>query len=139
MEPSRFRNTIFEFETGDGFRVLALPKLIRCDSIIIASKWMIDCHYKEKKAITIHSVNKFIELGKHKYINLIFIDCRLPSVESKAHKALLKLCKGKQIVFIQPPHDIRAVSSAMELLSVTNNPKLKSVTFSRYLFNRGRW
>ena len=141
MYISRNCNTIFEFMTGDGFRSLALPKLITSDSLVIAPKMMIKQYYESKyiNAVSFHSVNKVVEGNHHKKIKVIIIDSMLPRVESRAHKAMMKLCKGKQIAFIQLPHDLRSLVSAMELMSVTKNCKLRSVIFSRFLFNRGRW
>lgn len=100
---------------------------------------MIEQYYKKVNAVTMNSVKKLIEENKHCKIKVIFIDARLPRVESKAHKALMKLCKDKQIAIVQSPYDPRALISMMELMSVTKNCKLKSIVFSRYLFNIGRW
>jgi len=139
MKISTHRNTIFEFMTGDGFRTHILPNLITSDSLVIAPKMMIKQCYEDNNAISIHNVKKVVEGNHHKNIKVIIIDCLLPRVESQAHKAMLKLCKGKQIAFVQVPHDQRAAVSAMELMSVTKNCKLKSIKFSQYLFNTGRW
>lgn len=134
-------NTLFETMTGDGFRTYVLPKLITSDSLVIAPKMMIKQCYNDKyiKAVSIHGVNKLVEDDYHKKFKVIIIDSRLPRVESKAHKALMKLCRDKQIAIIQPPHDTRALISMMELMSVTKNCKLRSVVFSKFLFHRGRW
>lgn len=136
---SNFCNTFIEHVTGDGFRTLALRQLITPGSLVVSNKRMIQHYYKDMNSVTVHGVKKIVESGDTKKIKLVFIDTALPRIESRAHKALLKLCKGKQIALIQPPHDARALSSLMELLSVTKNPKMKVKVFNRYMFTRGRW
>lgn len=139
MYISTQHNTIFEFQTGDSFRTSALRNLLTKEMLVVSRKMMINEYYKKHNAVSIHSLKKFIKENNYDEIKVIVIDTILPSAASQAHKALMKLCKGKQIVFIHAIVDQRSLVSAVELMSVTKNCKVKSVLFSQYLFTRGRW
>jgi hypothetical protein len=133
-------NVLVEYQTGDGFKTVVLPNYISdASSVIVTSKPMMKhyCMTVGVTAITIHALKKFMETDKFDGIKTIFIDTQLPRTESKAHKNLMQLCKGRRIIFIQQPHDLRAVSSAMELLSVTKGVLLKTISFSNYIYFGG--
>ena len=131
-------NTLFETQTGDGFRRLALRTLLTPSMVVVTSKMMGETYYKHKGYLSVHSVFKYIEKHGPGPFKVVVIDARLPRIESRAHKSLMKLCKGKQIAFINPPRDTRELSSAMELISVTKNTRLKTNKFSQYQWLRGR-
>jgi len=122
MNINRKQNTIIEYNTGDGFRSSCLQNLIsNTDLVIASSKHFADREHEYKKAISIHNVHKFVDFENIKNLELIIIDCRLTSTESKSHKALLKLCSGKQILITRMSYDLPNICSLMELLSVTKN------------------
>ena len=133
MNISNFRNTLIVNHTGDNFRKIGLPRLLRSEILIVTNKMMINVHYKNFNATTIHRLDKIDD----KKIKVILIDCRIPRETSKAFKNLKKLCIGKQICFIQGPHDLRALADSTELMSVTKNPNTKTYVFNSFDVSRG--
>ena len=132
-------NVVINRNTGDGFRSLVLSTLDYKNSIVITRKVMIAQYYEHVYAITIYKLVKLIESGDYKNINTIYIDDRIPRIESKAFKALKKLCADRRIVFIRPPHDLPATLAAMSLISVTKKCELRVVKFSTFQFFRNHF
>lgn len=132
-------NVIVDYQTGVGFRHRVLPYFDYKNSIVIAPNRMIDLWYQNKNATNIHRlrIDFTADSKKFKDIETVFIDFRMPRKESKSFKVLKKLCKGKQIIFIGKPHDLKSLSATAELISVTKNCELKVRTFSKFLFQRG--
>ena len=134
----QYGNVIIDHATGDGFRTQVLPHINYMNSVVIAHKIYIKQDYQGRHAITVFGVSKLVESGKYANLETVFIDTLLPRKESKAFKALKKLCERKRIVFISHPHDLPALCAAMELLSVTKSCKLRTIKFNHYMHNR-RW
>jgi len=132
-------NVIIDREMGDGFRDYVLPNLDYHNSIVIASKMVIQHDYQGKNAITVHKLTRLVNDNQTPDVDTIYIDDRIPRKESKAFKALKRLCKGKRIIIIEPPYDISSLTCMMSLLSVTKNPELKVVKFDRFAFFRSNY
>jgi len=132
----KYGNVIIDAKMGDGFRNYALPNLCYRNALVIAHKAYLDIYYKDKNAITIHKLTRLVDNNEIPDVDTIYIDDRIPRKESKAFKALKKLCKGKRIVIIEPPYDMSSLACIMSLLSVTKNPELKIAKFDRFMFFR---
>ena len=125
-------NLMYEYQTGDGFRTLFLPGLNFIKPIIITHTVYKALYYKGKNAVTVQRLNNMINSDECDDIQTVVLDCRIPRIESKAYKSLLKLCKDKRIVIIGAPHDSESLAVIMSLLSVTKSCKLQVRKFNRF-------
>ena len=131
------RNALIDYEHGDGFRTLALPKIHINDSLIISSRLLIDLCYADcKNVITIHRL-RIDGAKKYKDIKTVIIDDRVPRKGSLAFNELKKLCKGKLILFIGKPYDLQSMALSMELISVTKKCELRVIKFNKFTYLRG--
>ena len=128
-------NTIVVAQTGQGFFSGELQKSILPTFVVVTTPTLREHRYYSKGNVTtIHGLRK-VDLGG---ITHIVIDCPIPRRTSKIFKVLLTACRGVQLVLINEPHDPLATACAMELMSVTKNPRAVVYKYDHFTarFNR---
>lgn len=129
MKINKDCNTFIKRKTGDGFRMIALPEFDFDNSIVIASKKEIEQCYKDKPALTIQQLALLIKENSFPDVKTIYLDIEIPNPKLKTFESLMKLCTGKQIVFIRLPYNTDTIIASIQLISVTKNIKVEVQEF----------
>ena len=126
-------NSVINHEPGDGFTKVKCTFFDRDDIVICRSPRVKESYNGSRvTAISVHQLKKMKPTPR----NRVVLDMQLPRQGTQSLVELGRFCRGKLIVFVNPPHDLQAMSSALHLLSHTKSNVLRQVTFSMYVYKR---
>lgn len=110
-------SAILTYTTGDGFKTYVLPRLVNKRDLFITTKY--NTNTGSAQVTTLHSLHKVDPDS----FDRIIIDIHLPRYKSKALNTLREAAAGKVLILINAPHDVKAISSAVNVFSNTRIDK----------------